>query len=307
MEKKKNKLDSWEEYLQEFIFFKKANGLRERTLEDYRKHVSQFFNRFPQAKNTDKLKISIYEYMGQDIKPATFNLRLVNLNAFFKWCIQENYLDFNPLVGFKRRKAESRIVNIDEETLKELISLPDKSTFSGLRDYGIILTTLDNGIRPKEIFSLLIDDINLKSHEIYVRSEVSKTKISRTLPISFVTSTTIKKLINERYSSWKNTVPVFCTAEGSMMNNFIWNDRMEFYSKILDFKIRPYDLRHAFALMYLRSGGHVFSLQKILGHTDMQMTRRYVSLTQDDLKEQHSLASPLNTLAPVKKRVRKIK
>ena len=65
------------------------------------------------------------------------------------------------------------------------------------------------------------------------------------------------------------------------------------YSKTLKTSIRPYDLRHAFALQFLRNGGHALALQRTLGHTDLTMTKRYVALTEADLRQQHTIASPL--------------
>ncbi|RYD05015.1 hypothetical protein N752_11670 [Desulforamulus aquiferis] len=91
------------------------------------------------------------------------------------------------------------------------------------------------------------------------------------------------------------------------MNSMTWGDRLEIYSKKLSRKIRPYELRHAFALQYLRNGGHALALQKTLGYIDLTMTKRYVSLTQNDLRQQHTTTSPLNTFAPQRNKVRKIK
>lgn len=53
-------------------------------------------------------------------------------------------------------------------------------------------------------------------------------------------------------------------------------------------------LRHSFVIYYLRNGGNVFALQKELGHTEIDMTKRYVNLTENDLREQHKKASPVN-------------
>lgn len=170
--------------------------------------------------------------MADNIKPATFNIRLSYLKAFFDWCISEGILHQNPLSQFKKRKADGRVVNLDLETLKSLISLPNVSTFAGLRDYALILINLDTGIRAKEAFSLLVDDINFRALEVYVRSDIAKTKVARTLPISPVTGTAIKNMIQSRHPSWKDSVPVFCTAEGTMFNNGTWGDRMKMYSKM---------------------------------------------------------------------------
>lgn len=298
---------TWEEALKGLLFWKQAQGLAERTLTDYRKHISQLFNRFPMAFNAKKLKPAVLEYMAQPVKPATFNLRLIYLRTFFEWCIQEGIFSENPLKGFKKKKAEGRIVNIDEAILSKLFSLPKKDTFAGLRDYALLLLTMDTGIRPKEALTLRVDDINLRSMEVHIRAEEAKTRVSRTLPTSLVTANTIRDLINVRHTAWKTSTPVFCSSEGTMMTAIKWGDRLEMYSKILGIHIRPYDLRHAFALQFLRNGGQAFALQRTLGHTDLTMTRRYVALTQNDLRQQHSIASPINTLVPQRHRVRKVK
>lgn len=246
---------TWEEALQEFLFWKQGQGLAERTLADYQSHVNQFFRRYPKAYSSPKLKVSVLEYMAQPVKPATFNLRLIYLKVFFDWCIQEAIFQENPLAGFKRKKTESKIVNLEETVLTRLLALPNKETFAGLRDYALLLLTLDTGIRPKEAFGLMVEDINFRSLEVCIRSEVSKTRVTRTLPVLPVTANAIRALVQARYSGWKKNTPVFCTSEGGVMSAYRWGNRLEQYSKKLGVHIRPYDLRHAFALNFLRNGG----------------------------------------------------
>jgi len=57
----------------------------------------------------------------------------------------------------------------------------------------------------------------------------------------------------------------------------------------------------------LRKVGDLLSLQRIMGHTDLAMTKRYVAYTLGDIKEQHAHASPVNKLVSARKRVRRVK
>jgi len=299
---------TWGEALQQFLYWKQAQGRSGRTLADYRKAVTLFFKRHPEAwEGGGKLKAAVYAFFGEQVKPATYNIRLAYLKQFFVWCVAEGIFPENPLAGFKKRKDNGRVVSLDAETLERLLTLPDRETFAGLRDYALILLTLDTGIRPKEAFSLLPCDINLRSLEVYVRQDFAKTRTARTLYISPVTAEAIRQLLSARHPAWGDAVPVFCTCEGTPLNACTWGDRLEMYGKRLGVKIRPYDLRHAFALQFLRNGGHALALQRMLGHADLTMTKRYVALTQQDIREQHAFASPLNTLLPKKHRVRKLK
>jgi site-specific recombinase XerD len=61
-------------------------------------------------------------------------------------------------------------------------------------------------------------------------------------------------------------------------------------------RLHPHLFRHTFAIRYLVNGGDVFTLQKILGHASLDMTRKYVTLANADVKEKHILYSPVDHL-----------
>jgi len=58
----------------------------------------------------------------------------------------------------------------------------------------------------------------------------------------------------------------------------------------------PHTFRHTASLWALRGGMNAFSLQQMLGHTDLAMTRRYVAMAEGDLEAQHHLYSPVQHL-----------
>lgn len=191
---------------------------------------------------------------------------------------------------------------IDEEMLARLITLPNRETFAGLMDYALFLMFLDCGIRTKEAFGLMEDDFHPRAYEIRIDAAKAKTRVSRTLPLSPITVDAISELISIHPEEWKGKAPIFCTNEGKPLTRHIWGDRVEMYGKKLGIRIWPYALHHAFSVVFLRGGGNAFGLQRMLGHVDMTMTKRYVRLSDNDMKEQHNTASPMNRLVQQKKR-----
>ena len=67
-------------------------------------------------------------------------------------------------------------------------------------------------------------------------------------------------------------------------------------ARIEGVRVSPHTLRHTFAVLYIRNGGDSFSLQEILGHSTLEMTRRYVHLARRDVAEQHKKFSPMEGL-----------
>ena len=90
----------------------------------------------------------------------------------------------DALEGLKRRKDKGSIVSVEDDALKRLLELPDRRTFAGLRDYTLILLTLDSSIRPGEALSLIPPYINLRAREVYVRAKVAKTRTRRIMPLN---------------------------------------------------------------------------------------------------------------------------
>jgi len=297
---------TWEEYLQEFLLEKQVSGCRERTIRDYRYHVSRLFQGYGgDLQDFEALRRRCLEYLGEEIAPATFNLRRRYLSAFFNWLIAWGVLSQNPLKSIKRRKDDGKPRAIPLEVLQKLLELPDRRTFAGLRNYVLILLQIDTGIRPSEALHLRPGDFNLRSMEVTIPCEVAKTGVSRTLPISPPVVRWVQRLLSVRPREWGDEVPVFCSEWGKPLLETSWCHILKNYSRKLGYRVTPYDLRHTFALLFLRNGGNVFALQRTLGHVDLTMTKRYVALTQEDLRREHERATPVNALTP--KRVRRIR
>lgn len=292
---------------QTFIFYKKAEGISPRTLKDYNytfKTLSKYYNE--DYINIEKLHLALLEMFSflSEKKSTTYNLPLSYLNCFFNWAKENNYILENPIttLGFHRRKDFGKIRNIPTDIISKLFSIIDVNTYTGIRDYSLLALTLDTGIRPNEACNLLINDLDLEHHCIKIRKEIAKTRVERILPISYQTTKILQKFLSLRDNNWKDFL--FLSINGLQFSTDTWEKRIKLYSKLVNYKFTPYDLRHTFAILYLKNGGNVFSLQKMLGHTDLTMTKRYVNFTQTDIQEQHITVSPINNFI---KRTSKIK
>ena len=296
--------EDWERWLELFIFHKQAQGIAPRTIEDYKYHITLFFSKTNPKKRLSE-RITSYFAESSKLSPYTFNTRRKTLKAFFGWMEYENMIPENPMNEIAKRKEDETPKAIEEEILKQLLSLPDLSTFVGIRDYAIFLVTLDTGIRPGELFKLKEKYFDLKHLTITVPQTIAKNRVTRILPISPITAEAIKRVVINRDTAWDN-IPVFCTELGEYITTSTWNKRLRKYSRILNHKITPYSLRHSFATIFLREGGDIFTLQRLLGHSTFEMTKRYLKITAKDVRQHHNQSTPLKKLVIKKKRIRKI-
>ncbi|KYZ75788.1 hypothetical protein AXX12_11345 [Anaerosporomusa subterranea] len=290
----------------DFLNARKAQGITSFTLSSLRSALTQFFTAYKgNIRNDQKLNQAVTIFLS-DKKAGYYNKLLQALRQFFDYCICEQILKRNPCEGIRFKRETARIVQHDQSVIRALLTLPDQSTFAGLRDYAFILTMLDTGIRPNELLQICIRDVDLINVQLIVREEYSKTRQMRTLPISIQTVQVIKRLIYARHEDWSMDTPVFSSFSGNRLTSHNFQERFRQYSKQLGVNITPYHLRHVFALWFIRNGGNLFALQKIMGHTKLDMTRNYVELVQADIKASHEKASPLSNIFIRKDVVRKI-
>ncbi len=72
--------------------------------------------------------------------------------------------------------------------------------------------------------------------------------------------------------------------------------RLSRKAKLSGIRCTPHRFRHTFARQYLMQGGDIFSLQKILGHSSLEVVKIYVNLVYDDILKQHRKFSPVDNM-----------
>jgi site-specific recombinase XerD len=162
------------------------------------------------------------------------------------------------------------------------------------RDVAIILFMIDTGVRVGEIAGLKVTDIDFEAGRCRVFGKGAK---ERLVPIGRRTRRALRRSLAVRTGIAPNA-PLFVGRDGDALSTAGLQNlvRRLVARSSLDVRCSPHVLRHTFARTFLANGGDVFSLQRILGHSpaSLEVTRRYVYLLDDDLRETHRRASPVD-------------
>ena len=271
-----------------------AKGVSPRTESWYRQSWHAFHDALSKA-SPDALSKSdftpvIEGFCSRGVSPITINTYARAINAFLRWLHEEGHCP--TLVRIPRLKEpETVVVTFRLEHVQRLIQY--RPTCRNQRRAQIMaLLILDTGMRLKEVLSLRIGDIDLDNLLVTVRD--GKGGKQRVVPISVELRRVLFKYISA-HSSVSGLV--LCSRDGgSLLQNNVRRDFKAVCSrlKISGVKGGFHVLRHTFAVNYVRNGGDVFRLQRILGHSTLEMTRRYVNLQTEDLQAVHSRLSLLS-------------
>ncbi|MDT8860489.1 tyrosine-type recombinase/integrase [Alkalihalobacillus sp. MEB130] len=323
-EKKEQQLDA---LFQTFMKSKELEGLRERTLKDHSTHFRYFVsflnNAYPSVKlgidiTTEMVRDYIY-YMTKEkmlwddhtssaykhiekkgLSPVTVNVRLRTLKCFFKFLFDENYILINPTARIKLLKTkEDTIPSFSETQVQDLLKQPDQRSYAGFRDYVLMVTFIDTGIRCKEILGIEKKHFDEIQKTITIPSHLAKNGKERIVPLSQKTAKLIKILINESRAFEEPADNIFLSNFGEKLDASGIRERIKDYgdeSDIRDVRVSPHTFRHTFAKFYILNGGDPFTLQRILGHSSMNMVRKYIQMNGEDIKSQHHQYSPIQHL-----------
>ena len=229
----------------------------------------------------------------------TINCYLRSLRIFFSWLVSEGITDSNPFDRVKIPRPPRKVIpTFADSQLQELLNVIDLRTAEGYRDHAIILTLLDTGLRVSELCGLKLSNLWLEDGMLKVLGKGNK---ERLIPVGRHAQRCLWHYIN-RYRpepAGSGCDFLFLTREGRPITKDRVEKMMAYYGKkaaLKGVRCSPHTLRHTAAVKFLRNGGDVFSLQRMLGHTSLEMTRQYCELADTDVKRAHSTASPVDNL-----------
>jgi integrase/recombinase XerD len=246
----------------------------------------------------------LYGPSDKTMKACSLAVYLRTIHSFFKWAEMDLKLE-RPDEKLVRPKYELEEVSaFTSDELKRITYAAEWSKEahrkngkpfrmhrpSGLRDLALIKVMLDTGLRRGEISRILLEDVDLDTGVITVKSFNSGRKSKPRL--AYLGNSTKKTLmLFVAKSSLKQTDRLF-NMSPKRIYTVIWdigkNAGVE--------NCHPHRFRHTFAIMFLRANRDPYSLQKLLGHSTMDMTRHYLDIADDDLRRAHGVASPVDGL-----------
>ena len=219
-----------------------------------------------------------------------------SIRSFWSWLQREGFITHNPFERIKPPKAPRKIVNtLTPEQITRLLKCIPKVNPSGYRDFAIIITLYGTGLRISELLNLKIEDVDFDSGQIKVLGKGGKQRF-------VYGSAKVYKALFKYCHQWRppiQSAQLFIHDDGRPLTRFYFAHRMQAYSrkaKIVGVRCSPHILRYSFAVDFLRSGGDVFTLQRILGHSTLEMTRHYAQLADSDVEERQKAFSPVEKL-----------
>ena len=218
------------------------------------------------------------------------------IRAFIRWWRQEyapeNWHDPTEKIKVRKSKLEP-LSPIELASFQKLLSVCDND-LKGTRDKAILLTLLDSGLRANELLGLDIGDFDMKSGRLSVR--VGKGGKFRVVFVGNKTRKAILHYLRKR-GTLQPTDPLWEGTPGQRFKYDGLYSRIRLLAKQAKVPVSgPHSFRRAFALLSLRNGMDVYSLQKLMGHSDLTVLRRYLAQADGDLQNARERSGPVDNI-----------
>lgn len=238
------------------------------------------------------------------LSERTTNKILTRLKQILNYAVEAELLDSNPLHRFPELKEPpKKDVYLTKKEIQQLLVANNQEW-----TYPILVLAVNTGMRIGELAGLCWDRINFETSQIEVTrtmsreglQETTKSHHKRYMPMNSV----VEQLLKSLWVQQKHPRFVLVNEKLSAIDVNHFSQRA--YKKALKragvSNIRFHDLRHTFASQFMMNGGNIYDLQKLLGHSNLEMTMRYAHLSPNHLREASKVVefSGNNTQGPVK-------
>ncbi|MCM3742924.1 tyrosine-type recombinase/integrase [Sporosarcina luteola] len=299
-----------EDVLEEYRYHCLAKGFTEKTMRNKRQELNQMKTYLMEKRAiTDLESVTVHDMRAfirrkqiAGLQPQSIVAMIKLISAFFNWCISEEYLVENPMTKVEKPKVPKKIMKgFTPQDIHKMIDSFTYKSYLEARNKAIIAMLADCGLRSMEIRGLR--SINVNDTTIMINGKGNKERIVFISPV-------LKKILI-RYERLRkqfcrekmiiNSDRYFLTYLGEGLSHVaLYNVVKEAGERagIVGKRVSPHTFRHFYAVQALSTGQmDVYSLSRILGHSDIATTQRYLtSLSDIQLQDKAVSSSPLMNL-----------
>jgi len=280
---------TFEQGFNEYIENCKARNLRQATIHHYVESSNQLYKFMPReslvkdmsAQTFDDYVIFLKEHNHvNDITLQTYSRDLKVLLYFFQ---EQGYL---PHFKVRNIKADHKPIEVyTDEELAKLLKRPNlkQCSFQEYKCWVIVNFLLSTGVRQHSLIEIRIKDIDLENNVVYVN--ITKNRKPLIIPLNRNIVVILKEYLKYRQAETTNDY-LFCNAFGQQLC------KATVYRSLADFNrsrgvttTGMHRFRHTFAKKFILMGGSVVTLQKILGHSSLEVTQNYLNILTCDIQK----------------------
>jgi len=210
----------------------------------------------------------------------TLNRKLSSINVFFHFCHLQKFEHTD--IKIPMAKVPKNLPKyLSHQEILSGISLIDRSTLLGLRDYALILFLYASGCRVSEALNVERSDIV----DGWLKIRFAKGEKERIVPLAPLATEALELYLSKQ----------------TLSSNFLWlNYKSEQLSRISAYKIvkkylgvSPHVLRHSFASSLIIGGADLRVVQELLGHSSLETTQIYTHIQKQNLAHTMQTYHPL--------------
>ena len=267
-------------------------GMQPKTIREILSIVTAFSDEFlsPTVKSISTTKIREFLYQKKQERMwsnKTFRNKRQYLKTFFDYCLREGYVKINPVEKIEKPKVSKRLPRCLnkkelEIVLMELDSYQWYNVLEEKRNKAMIRTFLYTGIRLSELLKLKTSSINFEESEIIIYQ--GKGRKDRIVPIHQCLMPYLKSYQNIKRK--KSTTYFFSSirSDSPLTEKNLYRI-IKVLRKVTGVYFSPHMLRHTFGKLSIEANLNPFKLKQIMGHSDIQTTQIYISVSHQNIKE----------------------
>ena len=281
------------------VSFKK--GLSNNTIVAYKSDLKIFllWLNGNKKKFSDADRIEINNYLAYRLDNgtslSTIQRIITCIKSFYSFLFENNIIKNNSAQLIENPKKRRKLPTIiTENEVMKLLESPDEKTYKGLRDKCILELLYSSGLRISELLTIKINQISKEKKFLKIKGKGNK---ERLVPIGSSAMNLLIVYLDTYRSNIKindNIDILFVNENGSIISRQACWEMIQKYASIslINKKISPHNLRHAFATHLLNNGADLRTVQMLLGHASLSTTQIYTHIAKERLVKFHQKYHP---------------